>query len=101
MLNPGLPLNVSKGIINRLNELKISLDEIEYIFITHFHLDHIGERLDEKGNIFYKNAKIYIAKAEYDGWINKTQSDKNQMQTKQWKLEKNNLFNLMLEILHH
>ena len=82
LFDTGLPLSMGKGLLDRLNELKISTDEIDYIFITHFHLDHIGGLLDEKDNILFKNAKIYVSKAEYDGWINKTSSDKNQLQVK-------------------
>ena len=82
LFDTGLPLNMSKGLVDRLNELKISTDEIDYIFITHFHYDHIGGLLDEKDNIHFKNAKIYVSKVEYDNWINKTPSDKNQLQVK-------------------
>ena len=32
--------NKGRGILDRLKELKISPDEIDYIFITHFHWDH-------------------------------------------------------------
>ena len=86
LFDTGLPFSRSKGIVERLTELKISPDEIDYIFITHFHLDHIGGLLDEKDNIFFKNAKIYVSKLEYDSWINKTPSDKNQMQVKTMKI---------------
>ena len=33
----GLNEKISKGILERLQELKISTDDIDYIFITHFH----------------------------------------------------------------
>ena len=52
----------NKGILDRLFELKISPDEIDYIFITHFHWDHIAGLIDDKDNIIYKNAKIYVCK---------------------------------------
>ena len=72
----------SKGILDRLQELKISPDEIDYIFITHFHWDHIAGLIDENDNIIYKNAKIYVSKEEYDGWINKMPAEKNALQVK-------------------
>ena len=56
-------------ILNRLKELKISPDEINYIFITHCHWDHIEGLIDQNDNIIYKNAKIYICKEEYNGEI--------------------------------
>ena len=86
LFDTGLPETVSKGISERLKELKISPDEIDYIFITHFHGDHIGGLLDSKDNIVYKNAKIYVSKQEYEGWIKNMPSDKNGMQVKTMKI---------------
>ena len=71
LFDTGLNEKMSKGIPDRLSELKVSADEIDYIFITHLHLDHIGGLLDAKDNIYFKNAKVYVSKEEYDGWINK------------------------------
>ena len=76
----------NKGILDRLFELKISPDEIDYIFITHFHWDHIAGLIDDKDNIIYKNAKIYVCKEEYDGWIYKMPAEKNVLQVKIMKI---------------
>ena len=86
LFDTGLNEKMSKGIPDRLNELKVSADEIDYIFITHFHLDHIGSLLDSKVNIYFKNAKVYVSKGEYDGWINKMPADKNGLQVKTMKI---------------
>ena len=86
LFDAGLNEKMSKGIPERLQELKISPDEIDYIFITHFHLDHIGGLLDANDKSYFKNAKIYVAKEEYDGWINKIPSDKNGLQVKTMKI---------------
>ena len=59
--------NNNNGILERLKELKISPDEINYIFITHCHWDHIDGLIDKNNNIIFKNAKIYISKEEYNG----------------------------------
>ena len=56
-------------LLNRLKELKISRDEINYIFIINFHWDHIERLIDQNDNIIYKNAKIYVCKEEYKGEI--------------------------------
>lgn len=85
LFDTGLSETASK-ISDRLKELKISADEIDYIFITHFHGDHIGGLLDANDNIVYKNAKIYVSKEEYDGWINQMPADKNALQVKTMKI---------------
>jgi glyoxylase-like metal-dependent hydrolase (beta-lactamase superfamily II) len=86
LFDTGLNEKMSTGIPDRLKELKISPDEIDYIFITHFHFDHIGGLIDANDKIYYKNAKIYFSKDEYDGWINKTPKDQNQAQVKIMKI---------------
>ena len=86
LFDTGLNESVSRGILQRLEELKVKPDDIDYIFITHFHGDHIGGLLDSNDNIVFKNAKIYVSEDEYDGWINKTSSDKNALQVKTMKI---------------
>ena len=53
-------------ILERLKELKILPEDIDYIFITHSHWAHIDGLIDENNNINFKNAKIYISKEEYN-----------------------------------
>ena len=81
LFDTGLNESASKGISDRFKELKISPDEQ----ITHFHEDHIGGLLDSKDNVVYKNAKLFVSKEEYDGWINKMPADKNVFQVKAMK----------------
>ena len=49
-------------------------------------MDHIGGLLDAKDNIYFKNAKVYASKEEYDGWINKMPADQNKIQVKTMKI---------------
>ena len=86
LFDTGLNESMSTGIQDRLKELKISPDEIDYVFLTHFHLDHIGGLVDAKDNIYFKNAKVYASKEEYDGWIKNMPADKNVLQVKIMKI---------------
>ena len=86
IFDTGLNESMSPAIGERLKELKITPDEIDYVFITHFHLDHIGGLIDSNDNIYFKNAKVYVSKEEYDGWINKMPEEKNRFQVKTMKI---------------
>ena len=90
IFDTGYNETISTGIPDRLKELKISPDEIDYVFITHFHRDHIGGLIDKNDQIFFKNAKIYVAKEEYAAWIDVPPTDKNKLPQKVMKIcEKN------------
>ena len=86
LFDTGLNESMGSGVPDRLKELKVSPDEIDYIFLTHFHLDHIGGLVDSKDNIYFKNAKVYTSKEEYDGWIKNMPADKNGLQVKIMKI---------------
>lgn len=65
--------DTGKGLENscltsRLQSLGIAPADIKYIYLTHFHGDHIGGML--KGDsVIFPNAQVYAAKMEYDGWM--------------------------------
>ena len=86
LFDTGLNVTMVSGVPDRLKELKVSPDEIDYVFLTHFHLDHIGGLVDAKDNIYFKNAKVYASKEEYDGWIKNMPADKNGLQVKIMKI---------------
>jgi glyoxylase-like metal-dependent hydrolase (beta-lactamase superfamily II) len=61
-------------MLNRLTALGIDPDNIQLIYLTHFHVDHIAGLIaqDSTGNAtkVFKNAAIYAGKVEYDAWMN-------------------------------
>jgi len=56
----------------------LSPTNIDYIYLTHFHGDHIGGMM--KGDsVVFPNAEVYAAQAEYDGWMQMPDEKKAQV----------------------
>ena len=56
----------------------VSPADIDYIYLTHFHGDHIGGMM--KGDtVVFPKAEVYASKAEYDGWMAMPEADKAQV----------------------
>lgn len=58
-----------------LHALGITPADIKYIYLTHFHGDHIGG-LMKNDSVVFPYAEIYASKAEYDSWM-KMEAEKN------------------------
>lgn len=54
-------------ILERLRAAGIAPEQIDYIFVTHFHGDHIGG-LETDGKPLFANAQLYVPDAEYAAW---------------------------------
>ena len=64
-----------------LPELKrrgISPADIRYLYLTHFHGDHIGGMM-QGDSIVFPNAEVYASQMEYDGWMNMPEERKAQV----------------------
>ena len=58
-----------------LHALGITPADIKYIYLTHFHGDHIGG-LMKNDSVVFPHDEIYASKAEYDSWM-KMEAEKN------------------------
>lgn len=67
----------SRLLIN-LQKAGLSANDIQYIYLTHLHGDHIGGMIKD-GKAVFTQSEVYVSKTEYDAWIN-TPSDKNLQQ---------------------
>lgn len=50
-------------------EAGISLTDIDIVFITHFHGDHVQGLVDADGNPYFPNAHYMCTHAEWDAWL--------------------------------
>lgn len=51
-----------------LDSIGIKPADIKYLYLTHFHGDHIGGMMDGNSAVFV-NAEVYASQPEYDGWM--------------------------------
>lgn len=63
------------GLLGGLNSLGVEPADIKYLYLTHFHGDHIGGMM--KGDsVVFPDAEVYASKVEYDAWL-KMPADRN------------------------
>ena len=51
-----------------MESMGVQPEDIDFLFLTHLHGDHIGGMLKDGAAVF-PNAEVYVSKAEYDGWM--------------------------------
>ena len=60
-------------MLSRLSALGINADNIDIVYLTHFHVDHIAGLVEKDAagidTKAFKNASIYAGKVEYDAWM--------------------------------
>lgn len=62
-----------------LKALNINPSKIDYLYITHFHGDHIGGMMKDGVPVF-PNAQVYVSKVEYDAWMKMPADKKSQVE---------------------
>ncbi len=60
--------NTKSNLMPRLKRMGVSPDKISAVFITHIHPDHVGGLTTTDGKAAFPNAKVYIARLEYEKW---------------------------------
>jgi glyoxylase-like metal-dependent hydrolase (beta-lactamase superfamily II) len=58
-------------LLENLRAGGIAPDDIDTVFLTHAHADHIGGNVDAAGMPSFPNARYVIAKSEWDFWAGK------------------------------
>lgn len=66
--------NEQSQLLPELEKLGITPQDIDYIFVTHMHGDHIGG-LTKDGQKVFTNAQLYISTTEADAWKGQANAD--------------------------
>lgn len=61
-----------------LSAAGVTPDDIDYIYLTHFHGDHIGGMM-RGDTVVFPRAEIYAARQEYDSWLQMPEEKKSQV----------------------
>lgn len=69
LFDAGLGPKMGGHILERLSDNGLTPDDIDLIFLTHLHPDHIGGLMGAEGPLF-THAEVYVGAVEYDAWMN-------------------------------
>jgi glyoxylase-like metal-dependent hydrolase (beta-lactamase superfamily II) len=63
-------------LLDNLKASGIEPSDIDTVFITHAHPDHIGGTLDEAGNLMFGDARYFISRDELEFWTSEAATAK-------------------------
>ena len=66
LVDTGLPSSRQGKTLDQLDSLGIKLTDIDAVFITHSHFDHIGGLFEADGKPSFPNATVFISSKEWD-----------------------------------
>lgn len=79
------------GLYSGLDSLGIDPSEIDYIYLTHFHGDHIGGMM-AGDSVVFPNAEVYASRIEHDAWTTPEEGHEQAIRTMQAYSGKLHLF---------
>ena len=71
--------NMKDGILEQIKMAGVEPSNVDLIFLTHLHSDHIGNLTTAEGKRVFANATIRLAKAESDSWQGSQQGQSAQI----------------------
>lgn len=72
LFDAGLGSGGGGMLLSRMDSIGMSVDDIDAVFITHCHGDHIGGLLGAGDSAVFPKAKVYVPAAEIDYWSGKS-----------------------------
>lgn len=73
LFDAGLGQNAGGQLLSELGKIGVAPENIHYVYITHFHGDHIGGMLTPQGNKTFSNAEVYVSMLEKNSDLGKSE----------------------------
>jgi glyoxylase-like metal-dependent hydrolase (beta-lactamase superfamily II) len=71
LFDAGLGPSRNGQLLNELSKISVTPEQIDYVYITHFHGDHIGGMLNADGEKVFTNAEVYVSRLEKESDLGK------------------------------
>ena len=81
LFDSGLGKKANGQLLNELSKVGVSPEQVDYVYITHFHGDHIGGMVDSLGNKVFTNAEVYVSHLEKESELGKGEQAQKMFET--------------------